>query len=219
MAAESMESVQVTWNGLSGDRRWAFVRDEAAHGGFPWLTLRQRRDMWEYHPAFEDPTNPDSSPTVVRTPTGGVVDVRDPGLAEELHPPGARLIRLDRGAFDAFPVSLISVQTVARLGEMVDQELDPLRFRPNLLIDLTSQDPFEEDAWLGCVVRVGGVRMRFDKRDGRCVVITIDPETGEKTPAVLRAVAEHREGCLGVYGSTVTQGRLTVGDDVILEPH
>ena len=70
---------------------------------------------------------------------------------------------------------------------------------------------------VGCIVRIGSMRMRIDKRDGRCVVITIDPLTGKRDPAVLRAVAAEREGCLGVYGSVVEPGRVTVGDEVVLE--
>jgi uncharacterized protein len=49
------------------------------------------------------------------------------------------------------------------------------------------------------------------------VVITIDPQTGARTPEVLRAVAQERQGCLGVYGTTVEPGRVAVGDPVRLE--
>ena len=60
------------------------------------------------------------------------------------------------------------------------------------------------------------MEMRVDKRDGRCVVITIDPRTTERNPAILRTVARNRQGCLGVYGSTMTPGRVAVGDVVDL---
>ena len=58
--------------------------------------------------------------------------------------------------------------------------------------------------------------MRIDKRDGRCAVITIDPVTSARDPAILRAVAQDRDGCLGVYGTTVAPGRLAVGDPVLV---
>jgi hypothetical protein len=35
---------------------------------------------------------------------------------------------------------------------------------------------------------------------------------------VLRAIARHRQACLGVYGSTVHPGRVALGDPVLLEP-
>ena len=67
------------------------------------------------------------------------------------------------------------------------------------------------------MLRLGNLRMRLDKRDGRCVVITIDPVTGERDPEVLRAVVEERQGCLGVYGTTVSPGRVTLNDGVCLD--
>jgi uncharacterized protein YcbX len=218
MGAEALAEIEVSWHGLAGDRRWAFVRDGVPKSGFPWLTIRERGDMSHYVPSFVDPVRPDQSPTVVRTPTGSSFEVTDPALGDELEPLGVGVIKQDRGIFDTFPLSLITTQTIARLGETVGSTLDVQRFRPNFLVEAAEDVPFEEDNWVGSVLRIGGLRLRVDKRDGRCVVITIDPLTTERNPAILRAVAREREGCLGVYGSTVEPGRVAVGDPVLLEP-
>jgi len=77
---------------------------------------------------------------------------------------------------------------------------------------------FPEDAWVGRVLRVGGLRMRVDQRDQRCVMVTIDPVTLHRNPAVLRAIARERDSRFGVYGSAVEPGRVAVGDPVELEP-
>jgi hypothetical protein len=128
-----------------------------------------------------------------------------------------RVIRQDRGVFDTFPLSLITTQTIANLAATVAAPLEVQRFRPNLLVEAEGTLAYPEDSWVGQVLCIGTMRMRVDKRDGRCAVITIDPSTGERNPAILRAVAQHREGCLGVYGSTVQPGRVSVGDDVLIE--
>jgi uncharacterized protein YcbX len=214
MAAEPLAQVDVSWHGFAGDRRWAFVRDGVPQSGFPWLTLRERADMSHYVPAFVEPTQPDKSPTVVRTPSGVVFDVTDPALATELYPQGARVIKQNQGIFDTFPLSLITTQTIARLGETVGAALDVQRFRPNILVHSADDVPFQEDDWVGCVLHIGAMAMRVDKRDGRCVVITIDPATTQRNPDILRSVARDRQGCLGVYGSTVTPGRIAVNDAV-----
>jgi uncharacterized protein len=214
MAAEPLEEVEVAWAGFAGDRRWAFVRSGIERSGFPWMTIRQRSNMGEYRPSFVDPSRPDDSRTVVRTPTGDELEVVDPGLAAELGE-GVRVIKQDRGVFDAMPLSLISTQSVAALGALVGSELDPLRFRPNLLIE--ASEPYEEESWVGSVVRIGGMAMRVDQQDERCAIVTVDPVTSERNPAVLRAIAQQRDTCMGVYGSTVTPGRVAVGDPVVLE--
>ena len=216
MGPEGLPEVQVSWHGLAGDRRWAFIRDGKVRSGFPWLTIRERPDMGHYRPRFVEPDRPDASPTIVRSPSGDEFDVVDPALAAELGD-GVRVIKQDRGVFDALPLSLITTQTVAALGALVDAELDVRRFRPNLLVEAAGQTAFPEDGWVGRVLRVGGMRMRVDARDKRCVLVNVDPATTERDPAILRAIAKHREVCLGVYGSTVEPGPVSVGAPVCID--
>jgi hypothetical protein len=216
MAPEPLTEADVSWHGFAGDRRWAFIRSGVVKSGFPWLTLRERSDMNRYQPSFVDPTRPDSSPTIVRTPAGDSFDVTDPLLAAQLWPQGASVIRHDRGIFDTFPLSLITTQSIAHLGESLDTHLDVLRFRPNILVEAADETPFPEDGWVGCVLHIGGMKMRIDKRDGRCAVITIDPKTTERNAGILREAVRSRQGCLGVYGSTVQAGRIAVNDSVVI---
>ncbi|HEU0079203.1 MAG TPA: MOSC N-terminal beta barrel domain-containing protein, partial [Longimicrobiaceae bacterium] len=68
MAAEALESVEVSWNGLAGDRRWAFVRGGMERSGFPWLTIRERSELGLYRPRWAEPERPDGSAVLVRTP-------------------------------------------------------------------------------------------------------------------------------------------------------
>ena len=218
MCAETLQEARIDWNGFQGDRRWAFIRNNKVRSGFPWLTLRECPTMNQYVPSFANPRTADTSPTIVRTPAGDELDVADPELGKMLHPDGAQVIRHARGIFDTFPLSLITTRTIAQLSDAVGEPLDVQRFRPNILVETTEDLPFPEDDWVGRVLRFGDVRMRIDKRDGRCVVITIDPVTGERNPKILRTVADERQGCLGVYGTTVQPGTATVGDTVLLEP-
>jgi len=217
MGGEALAEVDVSWHGLVGDRRWAFIRNDVPHSGFSWFTLRERPDLNHYRPSFAEPERPDKSAVIVRTPSGTALDVADPALGAELCPGGMRVIKQDRGIFDTFPLSIITTRTVARLGEVVGARLDVRRFRPNLLVEAVGDAPFPEDDWVGRVLRIGGLRLRVDKRDGRCVVITIDPVTMARDPAILRTVAQDRQGCLGVYGTTVEPGRVALDDAVHLE--
>jgi hypothetical protein len=216
MAEESLDAVDVAWHGLAGDRRFAFIQAGRARNGFPWQTIRELPAMRHYLPSFVDPGRPDDSRTLVRTPGGDELEVIDPALAAELGD-GVRVIKQNVGVFDTMPLSLITTQTIASLGAWVAPSLTPERFRPNLLVEATGDEPFPEDEWVGSVIRIGEMRMRIDQRDVRCVMINIDPDTDEKDADVLRTVARERETCLGVYGATVTPGRVAVGDEVVLE--
>ena len=48
-------------------------------------------------------------------------------------------------------------------------------------------------------------------------MVTIDPVTLRRDPAILRAIARERDTRFGVYGSTVAPGQVAVGDPVELE--
>jgi hypothetical protein len=159
-------------------------------------------------------------------PNGAEVPVTDPALAAELGG-GARALKLDRGAFDSLPLSLVTVQSVRSLGRLVGRPLAVGRFRPNLVIDARppgggrddgggdGDGGFPEDAWPGCTLRIGDALVRVDARDRRCVVVGVDPTTGERDPDVLRTVAR-RGGRLGVYGTVGRPGRVDAGDPVVL---
>lgn len=216
MAAESLETSAVSWHGFAGDRRWAFIRPGMERSGFPWLTIREKPDLWRYQPRFLDPIDVESSKTIVRTPDDAELEVADPELARRLGD-SVRVIKQYGGVFDTFPLSVLTVQSVEGLSALVGQTLGPLRFRPNILINASESDPFPEDRWAGATLLIGTLRCRLDKRDKRCVMVNTDPSNLSSNSDVLRTLATKREAQFGMYGSTVQPGEISVGDPVYLE--
>lgn len=216
MAAESLARSAVSWHGFAGDRRYAFVRPGLERSGFPWLTIREQPHLWRYVPRFVDPTDVEGSDTVVTTPDGVELGVTDPELARRLGS-GVRAMKVYSGVFDTFPLSLLTVRSVEALGATVGQQLAPVRFRPNILIETGDSAPFLEDGWVGAILRIGALRCRLDKRDKRCVVVNTDPSDLTANANVLRAIAQDRGAHFGVYGSTVEPGEIAVGDPVLIE--
>jgi uncharacterized protein YcbX len=215
MAAEPLTQARIGWHGVEGDRRYAFVQSDDV-SDFPWLTIREVPELTRYAPVSADP--PESGPPAVRTPDGRELALHSPELADELasaHGGPVHLHRSSRGLFDAFAVSITSTQTAASLGTLVGRELEPLRFRPTIVIDAPGDD-YPEDALVGRLVSLGDAQVRVNVRDERCMVINFDPRTAERDPSVLRAVAQRRDVCLGVYGSTERPGAVRVGDPVVI---
>jgi len=215
MAGEALAGTDISWAGLAGDRRWAFVRPDSQGSGFPWHTIREFPEMSGYVAVLTEPARPDRSRVLVRTPDGGRYDVTDPRLAAELGR-GLRVMRLDRGAFDAMPVSVISDSTVSALCTLAHVPGDELRFRPNVVVTLDSGAPFEEDAWVGSAVRIGAAVVRIDRRDSRCIIVNVDPASGLPDSHLLKVIGATRQAHAGVYGTTVQPGLIHVGDPVVV---
>lgn len=215
MAAESLTSAYLSWAGLAGDRRWAFVRPDSGQSGFPWHTIRENPAMSNYVPRLVDPERPDKSAVRVQAPGGRTYDLTDPRLADELGS-GLRLMRLDRGLFDAMPVSVITAATVSALCALAGVPGNERRFRPNFVISPASGAPFAEDDWVGCTVHIGGATVRADRRDTRCVIVNVDPDTGQPDAPMLKLIGRHHHACAGVYGTVVRPGLVKVGDAVTM---
>jgi uncharacterized protein YcbX len=80
-----------------------------------------------------------------------------------------------------------------------------------------SSEGFVEDKFVGRSLRIGSkLTVAILQRDARCMMITLDPDTAEKTPAILKAVAQAHEGMAGVYGAVLVEGMMHKGDSVEL---
>lgn len=223
MRGESLEEVGLGWYGLDGDRRFAFIRGDQTHSGFPWLTGRQIPEMLQYVPRFTAPDNLLQSGVEVETPRGRVLPVHSLDLCEELaHAYGreVQFMKLKRGLFDSLPLSLMTTATAAALSQTTGYPVDLRRFRQNIIIETFSGQPFVEENWLDGVLtfgdRLDAPRIRLNRRIERCAMITLDPDTSEKQPDLLRHVAQTRANCVGVHATPERQGRLRVGDVVRL---
>ncbi|MEE1923730.1 MOSC domain-containing protein [Pseudomonas sp. 148P] len=85
----------------------------------------------------------------------------------------------DRVAFaDGFPLLLIGQASLDDLAQKVGRPMEMMRFRPNLVIE--GAEAFAEDGWKR--IRIGQQTFRVVKPCGRCILTTIDPATGERSP-------------------------------------
>ena len=118
---------------------------------------------------------------------------------------------------DARPLSIFGLQTLKSLSEESGRELDGRRFRANFYVRWVDSTPFFEDSLVGRRLRVGErLEIAIVKKDPRCVIINIDPETGTQHPEVLRTVARGHKGCVGVYAAVLREGAVSRGDTVTL---
>jgi len=129
-------------------------------------------------------------------------------------------MQLKHGIFDEAPVSLISLATIRRIEEDCGRPLEIQRFRPNVVIETLSDEPFAEDQWVGKRLvfgaESGGPVISITMRDERCVMINFDPETAEADPHVMKSAVRLNQNNAGVYANVTGIGELKVGQIISL---
>ncbi len=244
MRGEELSEVFAGYGGIYGDRLFAFA-SSANPKGFPFFTGRDQSRMVRYRPRFRDPekaarpinqveaaklsplinpiaASPEELMVEVETPNGETFAIDDPlliqslrGGLEENHQ--MKLLRSEKALTDCLPVSIFSVQTARKLGEETSLEVDKRRFRANVYLDLTKTNGFAENEFVGKSLRIGPqVIVSVMARDTRCMMITLDPDTGKKSPAILKQVAQGHEAKAGVYAAVLVEGTMRKGDPVDL---
>jgi hypothetical protein len=170
-------------------------------------------------PVYADPAD---LAVNIQTPSGEVLAIDDPtlitNLAEGLDGTHTlSLLRSHRSFTDCRPVSIFSIQTMQRIGEELGFPLDKRRFRANIYADLTSMAGFAENAFVGRKLQIGmKAVIAVTDRDPRCKMITLDPDTANTSPEVLRTVRDSHEGNVGLYGAVLVEGTVRPGDEIRL---
>ncbi len=121
----------------------------------------------------------------------------------------------DRVSFaDGFPLLLTAVNSLRDLDGRLGAPVPMRRFRPNIVVDGTPA--WAEDCWRR--IRIGAVVFRLPKPCSRCLVITVDQETGQRPDRQepLRTLARFRRTEGGVmFGQNMipeSLGQIAVGD-------
>jgi len=242
MRGEELDEAFASFSGVYGDRLFAF-ESSASPKGFPYLTAREQQRLLQYRPHFRHPdkaarpvnlteaesmganpvwADPAELMVDVETPDERTLAIDDPALIDLLRAyidqkHQLTLMRSERAMTDCRPVSIFSLQSARQLGEETGTPIDKRRFRANVYLDLASDNGFGENELVGRSLKIGPkVIVRVLERDPRCAIITLDPDTSERTPAVLKKVAQAHEGTAGVYGAVIVEGMLHKGDPVEL---
>ncbi|MEV0902258.1 MOSC N-terminal beta barrel domain-containing protein [Actinoplanes sp. NPDC049802] len=216
LLGETVTAATVGDRGLEGDRLWA-VRDADGKFGSGKNTRRFRRmpGLFRMRAVTGDPA------PIVELPDGTRFAAEDPAGCRAVSEVLGRAVEIVPEAavrhHDEGPVSLLTtaaLRSLTRLcgGEPAGGDVDPLRFRANLLID-GADDGFPEDEWPGRRLRIGpDVVLRIERPITRCVMIDMAQDTAVERNDLLKALAAEHGMTFGVVAAVARPGRVAVGD-------
>ncbi|MBN6188997.1 MOSC domain-containing protein [Aneurinibacillus sp. BA2021] len=219
---ESVQHTTIESYGLYGDRSHAFL-DQTRPGKF--LTATQLPEMVAYRARFDGADSMERFPDVMVTaPDGAIYRWGEAALQERLEAASSRELAAIQYAPQHVPVGAIEEEhlllttdaSLAKLAELWGNAVDYRRFRPNLCISLYDSIPFVEEAWFGRRLLIGEAEIVMKRHCERCMIITIDPDTGVCTPSLLKTIAQQRDNHFGVYASVHRTGKISTGDKIYL---
>lgn len=119
--------------------------------------------------------------------------------------------------YDAFPVHILTSNSLMFLGKASGLNVDVRRFRPNILLEMTEPAyTTPEQDWLGATLQIGDAVVLIDSPTSRCAMpgrpqpgFDLAPEKG-----MARAMAKHVDRNLGVNAKILTPGVIHAGDTV-----
>ena len=200
---EALAALEVDADGVAGDRALALTW--AGH----LLTARRTRRLLAWSAAGDPP--------VLTAPDGTTHAGDDPALAAALAADLGYDVGLSRdpaGQPDvAGTVHLVTVASLRALDAELGAQLDPLRFRANVIADLDAP-PFAEEEWAGRTVRIGEAELVVESPCLRCAIPTFDPTTQDRSPRLLKHLVREHGGAFGIYLRAARAATIRAGDGV-----
>jgi len=212
MLGEVVPAVDIGDRGVVGDRLWA-VRDPDGKLGSGKNTRRFRRmpGLFQLQAYAAEPA------PIVQLPDGRRFAADDPAGHRAVGEVLGRTVTLvpeDAIAHhDEGPVSLVTTAALRALSALTGADVEPLRFRANLLVDLSGRG-FPEDGWVGHRLEVGDVVLRVVRPLTRCVMIDMAQGPATERSDLLKVLSAQHGMTFGVFASVERPGRVALGDAV-----
>jgi hypothetical protein len=212
-AGEPLTEVRLDRGGMQFDRRYVIIDGDPLHRGKA-LTARLVADLLAHRATVV------GDAIRVQVPDGRTFAM-DGAFSSYLASALSRPVSIEVASVDGEPfhdahdILVLSDVSVRALEEEWGAPVNPLRFRPNIMLDGDGLAPYGENDWVGRRFKVGDAILEGAALDQRCVLTTIDPETLVKDPSFLRFIVERHDKCFGLYCRVLEAGKIGLGDEWI----
>ena len=112
-------------------------------------------------------------------------------------------------------MSLINLNTIKEFEKKINEKVEFQRFRANFYVD--GIDAWEEQNWIGKIIKINNVSFKVQKNIPRCVAINLKPKTDNNSLNLLQSLKttyDHFD--MGIYLTALENSRLNVGSKVEL---
>lgn len=224
VGGERLARVNVTPQGVEGDRRFALFDAETGLAAAPERDIRWRPALFlQARYAGEDLATlifPDGDDLRLddrkidrrlRDHFGFAVSVGTYGGDTDRD---SRLPVVSR-RYEPAGLHIVTTASLRRLSALSGvASVESRRFRPTLVVDAGAAEDFVESSWIGRKLAIGRVPVAVTEPTRRCGVTLIAQPGLPEEPGILRTILRRNERNFGVYATAHDSGELTTDDPV-----
>ena len=111
-------------------------------------------------------------------------------------------------------ISLLNIESINDFQKKIDKKIEISRFRGNICID--GIKPWEEQKWIGKIIKINNISFKVEKKIPRCVAINLKPQTDDSSLNLLQSLKKiYNHFDMGIYLTALDCGELNIGDPII----
>ena len=110
-------------------------------------------------------------------------------------------------------ISLINNKSIEDFKKKINQEIEIQRFRGNIYIN--GIDAWEEQNWIGKIIKINDVSFKVEKKIPRCVAINLKPNSDDKSLNLLQSLKKNYNHIdMGIYLTALNDGQINTGEKI-----
>ena len=110
-------------------------------------------------------------------------------------------------------ISLINLNSIEDFQSKINQKIENQRFRGNIYIN--GIDAWEEQNWIGKIIKINDISFKVEKNIPRCVAINLKPNSDDKSLNLLQSLKKnYNHFDMGIYLTALNDGQINTGEKI-----
>jgi hypothetical protein len=111
-------------------------------------------------------------------------------------------------------ISLINIKSIEDFQNKINQKIEFQRFRGNIYID--GIDAWEEQNWIGKIIKINDVSFKVEKNIPRCVAINLKPNSDDSSLNLLQSLKKNYNNFdMGIYLTALNNGKVNTAEKIL----
>jgi len=111
-------------------------------------------------------------------------------------------------------ISLINIKSIEDFQNKINQKIEIQRFRGNIYID--GIDAWEEQNWIGKIIKINDVSFKVEKNIPRCVAINLKPNSDDRSLNLLQSLKKNYNNFdMGIYLTALNDGKVNTAEKIL----